>query len=399
MLDRLRKLEKRILKEVSSKYRRYLYKTINFDSQMIGIVGARGVGKTTLLLQYLQELKENNESYKSLYFSYDYPTNVAIKLIELVEEFTKIGGEYLIIDEIHKYDNFSLDLKAIYDFYPKLNVIFTGSCATSIYNSQADLSRRVVLYYMNGLSYREFLELKLGLNLPSFSLEEILQNNIKIIDSLSEKFLPLEHMQEYLTFGYYPFYFKDQNQYLRQLNAVINQTIDIDLVNLGLVKQSFTNKLKKLLLIISESNPFELNITKVAANIEVSRNTLYAYLQHLDKVGLVNIVGSSKKGISKLSKPEKLYLNNTNIFYTFATESKIGTIRETFFVSQLKHLHTIEISDKGDFLIDKRYTFEVGGEGKSFKQIKDIEDSYLIIDTDSTENQYKIPLWLMGFLY
>ena len=399
MLDRLRKLEKRILKEVSSKYRRYLYKTIDFDSQMIGIVGARGVGKTTLLLQYLQELKENNESYKSLYFSYDYPTNVDIKLIELVEEFTKIGGEYLIIDEIHKYDNFSLDLKAIYDFYPKLKVIFTGSCATSIYNSQADLSRRVVLYYMNGLSYREFLELKLGLNLPSFSLEEILQNHIKIIDSLSEKFLPLEHMQEYLTFGYYPFYFKDQNQYLRQLNAVINQTIDIDLVNLGLVKQSFTNKLKKLLLIISESNPFELNITKVAANIEVSRNTLYAYLQHLDKVGLVNIVGSSKKGISKLSKPEKLYLNNTNIFYTFATESKIGTIRETFFVSQLKHLHTIEISDKGDFLIDKRYTFEVGGEGKSFKQIKDIEDSYLIIDTDSTENQYKIPLWLMGFLY
>ena len=399
MLDRLRKLEKRILKEVSSKYRRYLYKTIDFDSQMIGIVGARGVGKTTLLLQYLQELKENNESYKSLYFSYDYPTNVDIKLIELVEEFTKIGGEYLIIDEIHKYDNFSLDLKAIYDFYPKLNVIFTGSCATSIYNSQADLSRRVVLYYMNGLSYREFLELKLGLNLPSFSLEEILQNNIKIIDSLSEKFLPLEHMQEYLTFGYYPFYFKDQNQYLRQLNAVINQTIDIDLVNLGLVKQSFTNKLKKLLLIISESNPFELNITKVAANIEVSRNTLYAYLQHLDKGGLVNIVGSSKKGISKLSKPEKLYLNNTNIFYTFATESKIGTIRETFFVSQLKHLHTIEISDKGDFLIDNKFTFEVGGEGKSFKQIKDIENSYLIIDTDSTENQYKIPLWLMGFLY
>lgn len=399
MLDGLLKLEKRILKEVSSKYRRYLYKTIDFNSQMIGIVGARGVGKTTLLLQYLQELKENNESYKSLYFSYDYPTNVAIKLIELVEEFTKIGGEYLIIDEIHKYDNFSLDLKAIYDFYPKLKVIFTGSCATSIYNSQADLSRRVVLYYMNGLSYREFLELKLGLSLPSFSLEEILQNHIKIIDSLSEKFLPLEHMQEYLTFGYYPFYFKDQNQYLRQLNAVINQTIDIDLVNLGLVKQSYTNKLKKLLLVISESNPFELNITKVAANIEVSRNTLYAYLQHLDKGGLLNIVGSSKKGISKLSKPEKLYLNNTNIFYIFATESKIGTIRETFFVSQLKHLHTIEISDKGDFLIDKRYTFEVGGEGKSFHQIKDIKNSYLIIDTDSTENQYKIPLWLMGFLY
>ncbi len=399
MLDNIRKLEKRILKEVSSEYKRYLYTTIDFDSQMIGIVGARGVGKTTLLLQYLQALKEKYEAYKSLYFSYDYPTNVDIKLIDLVEEFVKIGGEYLIIDEIHKYNNFSLDLKAIYDFYPKLKVIFTGSCATSIYNAQSDLSRRVVLYYMNGLSYREFLELKHNITLPSFSLEDILENHINIADKLSEQFLPLEHMKEYLTFGYYPFYFKDQNQYLRQLNAVINQTIDIDLVNLGLVKQSFTNKLKKLLLIMSESNPFELNITKVATHIEVSRNTLYAYLHHLDKGGLLNIIGSSKKGITKLSKPEKLYLNNTNIFYTFGSDSKIGTIRETFFVSQLKHIHNIEISHKGDFLIDNKYIFEVGGENKSFNQIKDIKDSYLVIDTDFTENKTKIPLWLFGFLY
>ncbi|MBD3843661.1 MAG: ATP-binding protein, partial [Campylobacterales bacterium] len=370
MLDNLRKLEKRILKEISSKYKRYLYNAIDFNSQMIGIVGSRGVGKTTLLLQYIKSLKENYEPYKSLYFSYDYPTNVDIKLIELAEEFVKVGGEYLVIDEIHKYDSFSLDLKAIYDFYPKLKVIFTGSCATSIYNSSADLSRRVVLYYMNGLSYREFLELKLNIDLPSFTLEEILAKNINIVDELSKKFIPLEFMNEYLTYGYYPFYFKDENQYLRQLTAVINQTIDIDLVNIGLVKQSYTNKLKKLLLVISESNPFELNITKVATNIEVSRNTLYAYLNHLDRGGLLNIIGSSKKGLTKLSKPEKLYLNNTNIFYTFATESKIGTIRETFFVSQLKHLHEIQISDQGDFLVDNKYTFEVGGQSKSFKQIK-----------------------------
>lgn len=399
MLENLRKLEKRIIKESSSEYKRYLHKSIDFSSQMIGIVGSRGVGKTTLLLQYLQELKSTLEGYKSLYFSYDYPTNVDIKLIELAEEFAKIGGEYLLVDEIHKYHNFALDLKAIYDFYPKLKVLFTGSCATSIYNSQADLSRRVVLYPMHGLSYREFLEMKLNISLPSFSLEEILSNHIEIVDGLSEQFLPLEYMQEYLTFGYYPFYFKDQNQYLRQLNAVINQTIDIDLVALGLVKSSFTNKLKKLLLIISESNPFELNITKVAANIEVSRNTLYAYLHHLDRGGLLCIVGSSKKGITKLSKPEKLYLNNTNIFYTFATEPKIGTIRETYFVSQIKSLHNIEVSDRGDFVVDGKYTFEVGGEGKSFGQIKDIPNSYLVIDTDSTENKNKIPLWLFGFLY
>jgi len=399
MLDNIRKLEKRILNELTSSYKRYLYTTIDFSSKMIGIVGARGVGKTTLLLQYIQELKEKNEPYKSLYFSYDYPTNVDIKLIELAEEFVKIGGTHLVIDEIHKYLDFSLDLKAIYDFYPKLQVIFTGSCATSIYNSQADLSRRVVLYTMSGLSYREFLELKHTITLPKYTLHEILENNVAIANTLEKQFLPLEFFNEYLTFGYYPFYFKDANQYLRHLNAVINQTIDIDLVNFGLVKPNFTNKLKKLLLIISESEPFELNITKIAAAVEVSRNTLYAYLHHLQLGGLITMVTHSQKGISKLSKPEKLYLNNTNIFYTFGSESKIGTLRETFFVSQLTPSHKIEVANSGDFLVDNTYTFEVGGESKSFKQIKDIPNSYLVIDTDSTENLKKIPLWLFGFLY
>jgi predicted AAA+ superfamily ATPase len=399
MLTNLIKLEKRILKEVPTDYRRYLYHKIDFGSQMIGIVGARGVGKTTLLLQYIKELKSKRDPYKSLYFSYDYPSNIEIKLIDLAEAFSKIGGEYLIVDEIHKYKDFAIDLKAIYDFYPRLKVIFTGSCAISIYNAQADLSRRVVLYGMNGLSYREFLELKLNIELPHYTLDELLKYSPKIVNELEEKFLPLEHFEEYLTYGYYPFYFRDQNQYLRLLNAVVNQTIDIDLVKLGLVKQSFTDKLKKLLMVISESNPFELNITKVASNIEVSRNTLYSYLNNLDRGGLLNIVASSRKGISKLSKPEKLYLNNTNIFYIFANESKVGTIRETFFVSQLKHLHQLEVPTKGDFLVDGKYTFEVGGEGKGFKQIEDVKNSYLVIDTDSTESVNKIPLWLFGFLY
>lgn len=399
MLENIRKLEKRILNELTSSYKRYLYDVIDFSSQMIGIVGARGVGKTTLLLQYLRELKEKNEPYKSLYFSYDYPTNIDIKLIELAEEFVKIGGTHLIIDEIHKYPSFPLDLKAIYDFYPKLQIIFTGSCATSIYNSQADLSRRVALYTMNGLSYREFLELKHAISLPKYTLKDILENSVAIVNTLEGQFLPLEFFNEYITFGYYPFYFKDTNQYLRHLNAVINQTIDIDLVSFGLVKPNFIHKLKKLLLIISESEPFELNITKIAAAIEVSRNTLYAYLHHLQLGGLITMIGSSKKGISKLSKPEKLYLNNTNIFYTFGTESKIGTIRETFFTSQLYHIHKVEVASCGDFLVDDAYTFEVGGESKGFNQIKDVPNSYLAIDTDSTENSKKIPLWLFGFLY
>jgi len=362
-------------------------------------VGARGVGKTTLLLQYIQKLKQKHPPKKSLYFSYDYPTNVDTKLIELAEAFVKVGGEYLIVDEIHKYRDFSLDLKAIYDFYPKLKVVFTGSCATSIYNSQADLSRRVVLYPMVGLSYREFLEMKLSTTLPSFTLDTLVQNSVEIIDGMEDTFLPLEHFEEYLSQGYYPFYFKDKNNYLQLLSAVINQTIEVDFVQLGIIKPSFANKLTKLLTVIAQSNPFELNITKLASNVEVTRNTINAYLQHLQKGGLLHIIPSAKKSISKLSKPEKLYLNNTNMFYALTHTNKKGTIRETFFVSQLKESHTVEVSREGDFLVDGTYTFEVGGESKSFKQIKDMDQSYLVIDTDDTQNPHKIPLWLFGFLY
>lgn len=398
MLSELRRLEKRLLKEVTTKYKRYLYEKIDFTSQMIGIVGSRGAGKTTLLLQILRELKQRDESYKSFYFSFDFPACSDVKLFDLAGEFVKIGGNYLIIDEIHKYKDFALDLKAIYDFYPKLKVIFTGSCATSIYNSQADLSRRVVLYKMQGMSYREFLEFKHGFTLTPYSLDEILNRHEEIADELEEKFLPLEAFDEYLTFGYYPFYFKDKNNYLTLLNAVINQTIDIDLVGLGLVKPNFANKLKKLLFIISESNPFELNITKIASNIEVSRNTLYAYLHHLANSELLNILENNKKGISKLSKPEKLYLNNTNLFYALTSEPKKGTIRETFFASQLMQ-YDVKSSNKGDFFVDNRYTFEIGGASKDFHQIKDVKNSYLVIDTDNTQHPKKIPLWLFGFLY
>jgi len=399
MLNNIVKLEKRILNSLKSEYRRYFFDRVNFNSQMIAIVGSRGVGKTTFLLQYLKDLKSKYDAHKSLYFSYDHPMNVDIKLYILAEEFAKLGGKYLLLDEIHKYKNFALDLKAIYDFYPEMQVIFTGSCATSIYNSQADLSRRAVLYHMNGLSYREFLELKLNKKLPIFSLEDICTNSVIIVDQLSNEFIPLEHFSEYLKYGYYPFYFSDKENYLKQLMAVVNLTIDVDLVMLGYIKPAFANKLKKLLNVICYSKPFELNVTKVATNIEVSRNTIYAYLDHLKKGDLLTVVASNKKGLTALSKPEKLYLNNTNLSYILCDEPEIGTIREGFFANQLQEQHTLTTTKKGDFIVNGKVTFEIGGDGKGFKQIKDLENAFIVQDTDSTENPYKIPLWLFGFLY
>ena len=399
MLNNIIKLEKRILKGLKTEYKRYFFDRVDFSSQMIAVVGSRGVGKTTFLLQYLKDLKAEYPAHKSLYFSYDYPTNVDIKLYELAEEFVKVGGKYLLLDEIHKYKNFALDLKAIYDFYPEMKVVFTGSCATSIYNSQADLSRRAVLYHMNGLSYREFLELTLDKKLPTFSLEEICADSVSIVDTLSDLFVPLEYFSEYLKYGYYPFYFSDKDNYLKQLTAVVNLTIDVDLVMLGYIKPNFANKLKKLLNVICYSKPFELNITKVSANIEVSRNTLYAYLEHLTKGDLLTVVADNKKGLTALSKPEKLYLNNTNLSYALCEEPEIGTIREGFFSNQLQESHKITTSKHGYFIVDGQYIFEIGGENKGFKQIKDLDNSYIVQDTDSTEDSRKIPLWLFGFLY
>ena len=399
MLSSIIQLEKRILKTLESTYKRYFFDRVDFDSQMIAIVGSRGVGKTTFLLQYLKKLKSEYPSQQSLYFSCDSPRHVDIKLFDLAEAFCQTGGKYLLIDEIHKYENFALDLKAIYDFYPELKVCFTGSCATSIYNSQADLSRRAVLYHMNGLSFREYLELSLDMKLPRYSLEEICKDSVEIVDDLLTRFLPLEHFDTYLKYGYYPFYFSDRNNYHKQLTAVVNLTIDVDLVMLGHIKPSFANKLKKLLNIICYSKPFELNVSKVAGNIEVSRNTIYAYLEYLTKGDLLTVVADNKKGLSALSKPEKLYLNNTNLSYALCDAPERGTIREAFFANQLQEQHLVTTTKQGDFIVDDTWSFEIGGLGKGFRQIKDMKDAYVVQDTESTEHPHKIPLWLFGFLY
>ncbi len=399
MIEKLYKNEKILLTNLTFEFKRYLYKKIDFSSQMVAIVGARGVGKTTLLLQKLKELRQTTPTHHSLYFSFDLPFVATLDLFEFAGEFSKQGGRYLLIDEIHKYKNFAIHLKSIYDVYPNLKVIFTGSCATSILNAQADLSRRVVIHRLYGLSYREFLELKTEQSLPSYSLEEILENKTQIVDDLMEKFRPLEYWNEYLEHGYYPFYFSERNYFLELLYNTINLTIEVDLLNLGLIKVESIEKLKKLLLVICQSDPFKVNISKIATLSELSRNSIYSYLNHLDRGELLNIVMNSKKGLAMLAKPDKVYLNNTNQLFAMCSDHKIGTIRETFFANQVGNMHSITSSDSGDFIVDSKYTFEVGGKNKSFNQIKDMPNSYLAIDDDFSMNEKKIPLWLFGFLY
>jgi len=399
MLNKLYTNEKILLTNLKTDFRRYLYEKINFSSQMVAIVGARGVGKTTLLLQKLKELKEHEPQHYSLYFSFDLPFVAKIDLFEFAGEFQKQGGRYLLLDEIHKYKDFSIHLKSIYDVYPNLKVLFTGSCATSILNAQADLSRRVVVQNLYGLSYREFLEISTKQTLPRYELSEILENSPAIVDELMQKFKPLEHWNAYLQHGYYPFYFNEKEYFLELLYNTINLTIEIDLVNLDLIKPASIEKLKKLITIICQSDPFSINITKVAALSELSRNSIYNYLTYLHKGELLNIVMNNKKGLGMLSKPDKVYLNNTNQLFAMCSEHKIGTIRETFFANQVGNFHALTSSDKGDFIVDGKHTFEVGGKNKSFKQIKDMNNSYLVVDDDFSTHKNKIPLWLFGFLY
>ena len=399
MLEKLYLTEKILLNNLKIDFKRYLYDSIDFSVQMQALIGARGVGKTTLLLQKLQELKVQAPYSHSLYFSFDLPFVSTIDLFEFAGEFQKLGGCYLLLDEIHKYKNFSTHLKAIYDVYPNLKVLFTGSCATSILNAQADLSRRVVIHNLYGLSYREFLEIKTNHSFKRYALKDILENSSTIADEIMTTIKPLEYFSNYLERGYYPFSFNDQGNFLELLYNTINLTIEVDLVNLGLIKAESIDKLKKLLTIICQSEPFSINITKIASLSELSRNSIYSYLTHLHRGELLNIIQNSKKGLAKLAKPDKVYLNNTNQLFAMCSEHKIGTIRETFFSNQVGNMHSITSSDKGDFIVDEKYTFEVGGKNKSFKQIKDIENSYLVIDDDITMNEKKIPLWLFGFLY
>lgn len=388
----------RKIQDTSLSFIRSQMTDIAWEARLIGIKGARGVGKTTLLLQYIKKNLPINE--ETLYVSLDNIWFTENNLSDLTDSFIKKGGKYLFLDEVHKYPNWAQELKNIYDDYPQLKIVFTGSSLLEILNARADLSRRAIIYTMQGLSYREYLNLILKVEMPILSLEDIVSNHIKLAQDLNNTIKPLQHFDSYLKSGYYPFFLEAPALYFQRLEEVINLILEIELPLLRKVDIAYINKLKQLLQIIAQSVPFMPNISKLSERIGINRNTLISYLYFLNEAHIIKNLYRDAKGISQLQKPDKIYLDNTNLQYAFSTNNaNIGNIRETFFVNQLSYKHLVEYTKQGDFRVDGMYTFEIGGPQKTKKQIKDLENAFIASDDIEYGYQNKIPLWLFGFLY
>lgn len=373
---------------------------INWDAQLIAIKGPRGVGKTTLMLQYIKlhyELSTKEVLYctlDSVYFS-------SHSLLDLVENFYKNGGKHLFLDEVHKYPTWSKEIKEIYDMYPDLRVVISASSLLNILNADADLSRRCIPYNMQGLSFREFLLFYKQISLPICSLREVIASPDELCLKVNELCKPLPFFKEYLQYGYYPFFLRNQTDYYTSIEQVVSFIIETELPQLCGVDIGNVRKLKALLGILATSVPFEVDISKLATTIGIHRNTVIEYLNSLEKAKLLHLLYSDLMSVKKMQKPDKIYLDNPNLLYALAAHSvKIGTAREVFVVNQLSYEHEVEYGKKtGDFKVDGKYIFEVGEESKSYDQIADLPDSYILADNIEMPYRHKLPLWLIGFLY
>jgi predicted AAA+ superfamily ATPase len=397
MLEVLFRKQEYIYKKIDKiAYKRHFFDLVDFEEKLIGLIGARGIGKTTFLLQYLRSLDISDA--KKLYFSVDSIMASNMKLFDIAEDFYNRGGRVLVIDEIHKYKDFEIELKEIYDFLD-LQVLFSGSSAIVLEHKKADLSRRAMIYRLKGLSFREFLELKLNKNFQSFSLDEILHEHLKISKEISKIIKPLEYFKEYLQSGYYPFYFQNKQNYCIKLEETINTVIESDLPIIFNIEPANIYKLKQLVAYICSSKPYELNVTALAQKIGINRKTLYQYIYYLSLGNIFSRLEAQGKDDNVFSKPAKLYLNNPNLNNCYCQENEVGTIREEFFLNMLSIKHKLNFPKNGDFMVDECYTFEIGGKDKGFKQIKDMPNSFVAADNIEVGFGNKIPLWLFGFLY
>lgn len=383
--------------QLSLIFKRYLINDIDLKNRLIAVKGARGSGKTTLLLQIAKLKFDLN---KTLYVSLDHIYFFKNNLYYLAKEFSDNGGINLLLDEVHKYPNWSREIKLIYDNFPSLNIIFTSSSMLEIYKAESDLSRRATSYTLKELSFREFITLETGLELQKYSLETILENHNQIASDLLKKIKPLPLFSRYLKIGAYPYFKENEENYNQKLLNTINLIIEIDINAVEDLNYETLVKLKKLLISVASSAPFTPNITKLSEKVGVSRNTLIQAIKILNRAGLLNELYKDTSGIGVLTKPEKLFLNNTNLMYVLAKENiNIGNVRETFFLNQFKGIREINLSEQSDFIIDKKFTFEIGGKNKSKKKNLNIENAFVAKDNIEIGFGNNIPVWLFGFMY
>lgn len=378
---------------------RYLYHKIDWRDTLIGIKGPKGCGKTTLILQHIKQAFPGNMLDKVLYISLDNLWFANHSVLDLVEYHYTHGGTHLFIDEIHYEPHWQILLKNISDDYPGLSIVYTGSSMLHIDAAAGDLSRRQVLYELRGLSFREFVEYEGVASLSPLQLDYLLSNHVAIATDIYAQFPALPLFYQYLRKGYYPFYKTIHHGLDMRLQSVVAQVIENDYPQIDEVSTSTIRKAKKMLMVLSSRVPQQPNITQLCRELETDRNQGLKILNALSRGGLLQLLGDNAKSLNKLSRPDKIYINNPTLMYALSHDPEIGSIRETFFLNQLSHQHDVQYPKSGDFLVDGTYLFEVGGKGKTFDQIKDAPNSYLAVDDTEVGRGNRIPLWLFGMLY
>ena len=398
-MELLFQLNDQLLGLTSTGFVRSIMDDIPWNERLVSIRGSRGVGKTTLLLQY-QKLHYGINNRKALYVSLEGAYFTRNSLVDFARQFYLQGGERLFLDEVHNYPNWSREIKEIYDFYPMLKIVFTGSSLLQILNADADLSRRCLNYTMQGLSFREYLKFYHDIDVPRYSLQEILSDNASICSAIFRQFRPMEFFNDYLTQGYYPFRKESPERYPMKVENLVDVILNIELPKLCGVDISKVRNLKALLVVMASNVPMLVDVSKLSTMIGLSRMSTLAYLQYLHRAALIRLLYSDDLSVKKLQKPDKILLENSNLLPVLSLEKpNLGTMRETFFCNQLGYKHQIEYTRQGDFLIDHKLTFEIGGKSKDGKQVAQTENSYIAADDMEFPVGNKLPLWLFGLMY
>ncbi len=385
------------LSQVTLDFKRYLYPQINWDAGVIGIKGERGVGKTTMLLQRIKEKYSNPDD--TFYISLDHYWFGTHTLPDLIEFMYKRGITEFYIDEVHKYKGWSTILKNLVDQHTDLRIVYTGSSLLEIDNAKVDMSRRQTPYTLKGMSFREYLEYEGILKMDAVSLENVLADHVPIAMDIVSGTKVLVAFEAYLRTGVYPFYRDAGKDFLVRLKEVVDTVIESDLPAVEKISYDTIEKCKKLLMIIAENVPLQPNVDRLAASLGTTRDTLLKLLYKLDNAEILELLTVELKSYKKLVNPKKVFLGNTNLMYALSPRIDVGTMRETFFIDQCASIGTVQMPSKGDFLVNGKYLFEVGGDGKSFDQIADVPNSYLAIDGIETGYGARIPLWMFGLLY